>query len=408
MTKTGLQSHLSWTSLQPLPVPLQGLRWLLLVALFMRLVPAWADEKDDEYLRIYDILQQADALNDAGKFRPALAKYREADSALLTFKRNNRDWNPTSVSYRLNYLAVKIAETSDKITNPPPPGLTQTKGGSANSPQEVKLLDAGAEPRTQLRLHPKSGDKQVLQMSMQPTMEAKIGEMANPPVKMPAMKVILELTVKDISGDGITSYQIVFTDATVVAAPGGDPQMAEAIKSAMGTLKGLSGSGTVSNRGFNKGTEFKVPADSNPAMRQALEQMKDMFAHLAIPLPEEAIGAGAKWEARSKVKSQGVTLDQTATYELASLDGERAAIKSSIAQHAANQKVQNPMVPGMQADLTTMDATVKGDMSLLLTQVLPSSGTLSFHSEVNMSMNMGPQTQPIMMKADVAVSLNSK
>jgi len=108
------------------------------------------------------------------------------------------------------------------------------------------------------------------------------------------------------------------------------------------------------------------------------------------------------------VKSQGVTLEQTATYQLVSLDRERAAIKSSIAQHAANQKIQNPAMPGMQADLTKMDATGTGNASLDLTQVLPSSGTIDFHSEVNMAMDMGVQKQPMTMKADVSVTFESK
>jgi hypothetical protein len=136
--------------------------------------------------------------------------------------------------------------------------------------------------------------------------------------------------------------------------------------------------------------------------------MKEITANLAIPLPEEAIGPGAKWQATSVVKSQGITLDQTAVYQLVSLDSDRAAITSSITQHAANQKIQNPAMPGMQADLTKMEGTGSSKVSLLLTQILPSSGTMDFHSEVNMSMNMAGQNQPMTMKADVSVTVQAK
>ena len=67
--------------------------------------------------------------------------------------------------------------------------------------------------------------------------------------------------------------------------------------------------------------------------------MKGSFAHLAVPLPEEAVGPGAKWEVRMPIKTQGMTIDQTATYEVVSLEGERLATKSAVVQHAANQKV---------------------------------------------------------------------
>jgi hypothetical protein len=236
----------------------------------------------------------------------------------------------------------------------------------------------------------------------------KMGEMTNPPMKMPGMNLVLDVSVKDVSPGGDIAYQIVFADATPTEDAGGDPQMTEAIKSALSRLKGLSGNGTVSDRGFDKGSQFKVPADVNPQARQAFQQLKETFSNLTIPLPEEAIGPGAKWEARSKVQSQGITLDQTATYQLVSLDGDRAAIKTTLSQNAANQKIQNPVMPGMQTELIKMVATGTGDFSVLLTQILPSTGTIEFHSEVNMSMNMGAQKQPMTMKADVTVSLQPK
>src|SRR5579859_7386740 len=196
--------------------PVRFLCWFTLLALLVSLLPSRADEKEDEYLRIYDLVQSADTLINMGKLRPALAKYREADTALLAFKRNYPEWNPASVSYRLNYIAVKISEVSDRITNPPATatGPAQSKAATGGSMPEVKLLELGAQPHKELRLLPKAGDKQVLELSMKPTIEAKIGEMANPPMKMPGMKVVLELTVKDVSPEGEISFQTVFTDTT--------------------------------------------------------------------------------------------------------------------------------------------------------------------------------------------------
>jgi Family of unknown function (DUF6263) len=390
--------------------PLNFICWLALVALLASLVPSRADEKEDEYLRIYDLVQSADTLNNAGKFSPALAKYREAQTALLAFKRNYPEWNPASVSYRLNYLAVKIAEISDKISNSSatPSKSSQGQGQSKSAPEssapEIKLLEAGAEPRKVLRLHPKAGDKQAMELSIQPTIEGRVGDMANSSMRRPGMKMVMGLTVKDISSDGDIDYQIVITDVAAIAGPTGDAQTAQAINSAAGELKGAADAGTISNRGVERGTQFEMPADAGEAFGQLLET----FSNLTIPLPEEAVGAGAKWEARSQVKSRGMTEQQTTTYELASLDGERATIKISSAQHAANQKIQNPVMPGTQANVTKMDVKGTGNVNLLLTEVLPSSGRMDFHSEIDMVMNMGPQKQPMSIKSDVSVTLESK
>src|SRR5437899_2193022 len=117
MSNTGPHRCLSLNRSQQHCIPRNLVAWLVLAALYLTLAPAQADEKEDEYLRIYDVVQSADTLNHADKLRPAFAKYREAETALLAFKRNYPEWNPASVSYRLNYLAVQIAAVSDKITN---------------------------------------------------------------------------------------------------------------------------------------------------------------------------------------------------------------------------------------------------------------------------------------------------
>lgn len=71
---------------------------------------AVAQSTDEQYVRIYNLIQQADALRVAGDVQEALPKYLEAQTALTQIQRVNPTWNPKVVSYRLNYLAGKIAE----------------------------------------------------------------------------------------------------------------------------------------------------------------------------------------------------------------------------------------------------------------------------------------------------------
>jgi len=53
-----------------------------MVALLAWLWPAWAEEPEDQYLRIYTVIQQADNLNNKGEAGKALEKYREAYKSL--------------------------------------------------------------------------------------------------------------------------------------------------------------------------------------------------------------------------------------------------------------------------------------------------------------------------------------
>ena len=367
--------------------------------------PARADGPDDEYLQIRNLIQQADELDKGGKAAPAKAKYQEAKAALATFRQNYPDWNVKLVTFRWNYVVQKAAAQ----TAPPPaaPGA-ETSAAGQTSTSLFKLLEAGAEPRKVLRFHPKPGDKQTLAMTMKMAMATKIGEMEPPAMKLPAIKLTLETTVKEVAENGDITYEMVISDAGVSDEPGVTPELAEAMKSAFVGIKGLSGTGTTSSRGVSKGVEFKAPADSNPQTRQFVDQMKEFYTQLAVPMPEEAVGPGAKWEVKMPIKTQGMTIDQTANYEVVSLEGESLTTKNIIAQQAANQKIQNPAMPGMKVDLTKMTGKGTGQRTFALTNLLPTAGTGVVHTEASMAMNMGGQKQAMTMKMDVDVQFEAK
>ena len=93
-------------------------------ALLTALLIAWAfaapaQGPEDQYVRIYNLIQQADTLNSSGQFPLALPKYLEAQTALQSIQKSNPDWNPRVVNFRLNYLSDKI--NAGATTNAPAP-----------------------------------------------------------------------------------------------------------------------------------------------------------------------------------------------------------------------------------------------------------------------------------------------
>jgi Flp pilus assembly protein TadD len=73
--------------------------------------------QDDQYFRIYGIIQEGDGLLNASQPAKALAKYTEAQSLLQQFQRTYPDWNGTVVKFRLNYLSASISEISKRFPN---------------------------------------------------------------------------------------------------------------------------------------------------------------------------------------------------------------------------------------------------------------------------------------------------
>ena len=282
----------------------------------------------------------------------------------------------------------------------------ETKAAAASS--AVKLLEAGAEPRKAIRMHPKVDDKQTVNMSIKMTMEMGAGDAKMPAMNLPPIVLTFDFIVKSLSPDGVIGYEFSATDVSIGEDPNVLPQIADAMKNSLGSLKGMSGKGTISDRGMSKGVDFKAPAGSDPTVRQAFDQMKDAFSKMSTPFPEDPIGPGAKWQIQMPVKSQGMTIDQTTTYELASLDDEKASIKVTLAQRAANQKIANPTMPGVKVDVSKLTGSGSGDLTQDLSQIIPLSSTMDARQDMSMAVNTGGQKQEMTMGLAMNIKLESK
>jgi hypothetical protein len=399
--------------------PQTDLKWLsglVILALLMALWPARADDPEALYQRMYILIQQADSLDASGQTSPALAKYRAAQTLLLNLKTENPKWNSEAVSYRWNYLAGKIAALTQKPVKPAAAGPTlgpqeaqpEAKPSSAASRPQAKLLDAGAEPRKVLRLHPEPGAKQTMGLTVKIAMDIQMAGMPNQSMKMPTIRMTMDTTVKSVSPGGDILYDVTIGNAEVAAEADANPQIAQAIKSALSGFKGLSGSGATSDRGFATETEMKMPAGAAPQLGQVFDQLRGSFGQLSVPLPEEAVGPGARWEVKMSVKTQGMTIDQMTAYQLVSIEGDRVSVKDTVEQRASNQKIQNPAMPGLTLDLTKMTGKGSGDLAFDLTRLLPGEGTCAFISEAVMEMNVGGQKNAMTTKTTLNLRVEGK
>lgn len=117
-------------------------RFLVILALFLAFWGARAEGPDDQYIGIYNLIQEADKLNSGGRSSEALSNYLQAQSALQRFQKGYPDWNSRVVGFRLNYLADKIAALSARAPVPavPVPSAVASPGQppSASTGQPVQ------------------------------------------------------------------------------------------------------------------------------------------------------------------------------------------------------------------------------------------------------------------------------
>src|SRR5262245_26553254 len=108
------------------------------------------------------------------------------------------------------------------------------------------------------------------------------------------------------------------------------------------------------------------------------------------------------------INSQGMTIQQTATYQLTSIEADNFAVQSVVAQTAANQTIDNPGMPGMKMNVKKMTGTGKGEVHFDQTKVLPLQGKVNSQSDTAMTMNTGGGAQAMNMKMDMDITLESK
>ena len=93
----------------------------IILALLAVLSGARAEGPDDQYILIYNLIQEADSLGNANQPGRALTKYLEAQTSLQRLQKGYADWNPKVVNFRMNYLATKVAAMAERVPPPPAP-----------------------------------------------------------------------------------------------------------------------------------------------------------------------------------------------------------------------------------------------------------------------------------------------
>ena len=147
----------------------------LVLIVTLGVLSAHGQGADDQYVHIYTLIQQGDALDAASQPEQALAKYQEAQTDLERFKRVNPDWNNAIVNFRLSYLAAHIAEIQTRLPAPEPAPTTATNAASTNAVESATTANASRVSELENQLHDLRDQVKKLEADKQMT-EAKLKE----------------------------------------------------------------------------------------------------------------------------------------------------------------------------------------------------------------------------------------
>ena len=341
--------------------------------------PTNSQSPEEQYIHIMAIIDRADALHKAGQADAAHAKYLEAEKALLYFKSANPLFFPKTVAYRLK----EVTDLAD--VRPAVPEMTNSSSKMSLEAQppaaktNVKLIEAGAEPRAVLRYHVKPGDKQSaimtwkLKMDM-PMPAAAPGGAAPTVPSIPEISIPVDYAVQSIAANGDVTYTATMGEASIAQDTNTPPEVLQQMQTAFAGIKGASSTWVKTSRGASKRLDNKASATTNPQVRQMLDQFSESADIMNVELPEEAVGVGAKWEVKNTTKVQTATVAQTGTFELASVDGDKLGTKFDVTFDAANKGAAGAQFTG----------TAGGTVNVDLSKVVGSSAKLNMHMEAPM------------------------
>ena len=270
----------------------------------------------------------------------------------------------------------------------------------------VTLISAGSDPKLPLRLTPTVGATQkstmIMRMAMQMTMSGQ-----EIPMKLPGMKMGMSSTVGSVNEAGDATYTFKLDSAEVMDEAGVNPMVASAMKDGISGIVGMNGKAVVTNRGYAKDAKLNLPANVNPQMKQMLDGFQQSMNQMSTPLPEQAVGVGAKWQVVQKIDQNGMKIDQTATFELLERKGNIAKTKFTLVQTAPAQSIMNDELPaGASAKLKSLKGGGSGTATLNLTKVMPSDSKANISSEVSMAISQGGQNMDMDMKMDINMQLS--
>ena len=124
-------------------------------------------------------------------------------------------------------------------------------------------------------------------------------------------------------------------------------------------LKGLGGRGAVSATGRVSKFRYDVPKGVDEAIAQTLRSTRDQLGRLIVVLPTQAMGVGGRWRTVTQVEVAGVSLRQTATYQLTGVTDRAIAYRTRVTQDAGEQSETTKLADG--TTVTLLSSSFEGN-----------------------------------------------
>jgi len=233
------------------------------------------------------------------------------------------------------------------------------------------------------------------------TMSMKMGP-GMPAIDMPPMVTSMSGVATEVTDERIKAT-MQFDSIAIEPKPDTPQMLVDQLKQTLDGFESFKSSVELDKRGALLGGHSDVPQGLPGPMQQTMNQMQESFGKLQVPLPEEAVGVGGKWKAVSEVEQGGMKLEQTATYEVLSREGDAVSLKVGIEQKLVSKEFEPPGMPGVKGTIDRYTGGGSGTLELKLDKLTPTKSDMTVEIDMKMTVSvMGQdQAQEIAMKMDI-------
>jgi len=231
----------------------------------------------------------------------------------------------------------------------------------------ITMLDAGAEPRTELRIAIEAGDTESMTLTQSQSIDQRIDGQQVPSAGGVTTAATTDITV-ETAEDGVFQVTSITSGAEIIEAP--SPGAAAQAEAAMAELIGIGNRFTINDRGRVLDSEpIGLDGVNNALVDELLGGSTG--TEIASPLPDEAVGIGAQWEVVQRIPLVGLEIEQVLVYELVSIEGSVIELSVTGNQRVPAGSIMNAQ--GIPAEVVSWDLAITGTVTQDLTRMVPTS-----------------------------------
>lgn len=219
----------------------------------------------------------------------------------------------------VTWIAIASACRGDDSPSPStaPPSPSTPPTAPAASKDGIEVVSRGATPQQVLRYQLTKGIK--TQIELEVDLDA---DMRSKQRKMPTFITVMDVSADEILPNGDAKVRTTIVRGTVRARP--DATDLEAVAAQAGLMAGVELTGTLTPSGRMQSPKLASGDKELPAAARAqIEQTLVRSAEIAMPLPDVAVGVGAKWRHHKSLVIESVAMEMVTEIEITAIDGPR-------------------------------------------------------------------------------------